>query len=160
MFRIYPIRRLMNYQKLAAFFLAIVLSGCTVVPGSHLTTSDKEVVGSAEEEVLEQVQVHPISASLVKQLRAANEVIGPVANPKLDEAIDGYKYRIGKGDVLNITVWDHPELTIPAGQYRSSSEAGNWVRSDGKIFYPYIRNGHFSQTTVIKLLRYGFITLT
>jgi len=127
----------MNNQKLAAFLLAVVLSGCTVIPGPHLPTSDKEVVGSAEEEVLEQVEVHPISASLVKQLRA-DEVKGPVSNPILDKEIAGYKYRIGKGDILNITVWDHPELTIPAGQYRSSSEAGNWVRSDGKIFYPYI----------------------
>ncbi len=119
-----------------ALSVLFVLSACAI-PGGHLTTGGKEVVGEPPDELLDSIEVHPINVGVLQDLKVA-EIQGPVVNPLLNDAIAGYQYRVGKGDVLNITVWDHPELTIPQGQYRSSEEAGNWVDAHGNIFYPYI----------------------
>lgn len=129
----------MDFTKklLITAIASVMLVGCTV-PGSHLTLDDKKVIevqaqGSGTSE---QVNVYPLTASVVNQFKTPR--VFSKTNPSLDAEVARYRYRIGPGDILNVTIWDHPELTIPAGSYRSSSESGNWVHADGTIFYPYI----------------------
>ena len=50
----------------------------------------------------------------------------------------GWDYRVGVGDILNVIVFDHPELTMPGGPQRSSEESGFRVQSNGTFFYPFI----------------------
>ena len=45
-----------------------------------------------------------------------------------------YQYYIGRGDVLNITVWDHPELTNLS---ENNAYGGHTVGNDGSFFFPY-----------------------
>jgi polysaccharide export outer membrane protein len=60
------------------------------------------------------------------------------AKTTLSSSTRNWQYLVGVGDVLSITVWDHPELTLPAGPERSQIESGSSVNANGEIFYPFL----------------------
>lgn len=135
----------------------MALAGCTVVPGMYMNpyrerSSVELPVDSGDKTAIEQVGIRTITAELIIELEkdinnrslgadnAANNYytyrIGSTAE-KAPEPKSYYQYIVGPRDILTITVWEHPELTIPAGEFRSAESAGTVVGEDGTIFYPY-----------------------
>lgn len=130
-------KRLPRQWGMPLLSIAIVmwLSACAMAPGGQIPY-ETEV-----DPLQDAVKVEPITIDLVKAMRpTVRPGVVSLATPGEDTpGIPAkYDYRIGRGDVLNVIVYDHPELTIPAGGERSAEESGNVVHSDGTIFYPYI----------------------
>jgi polysaccharide export outer membrane protein len=121
-------------RMLIAGVTVLGLSGCVWAPGQHMGRSS---AGPNEARTVgdDKVELISITPKLIAMDTAAR------GTSVLPAALASYKpadYVIGAGDLLYITVWDHPELTVPAGAQQQLAAAGRLVQSDGTLFYPYI----------------------
>ncbi len=131
-------------KQLVIAVVVMSLGGCAAIPGSHIPSGSSKWFSaeSSEDQTEEldlekQVDIFAITPGLIREMNNQPQQ-APAFNHELEEEMRSYDYVVSPGDILNITVWDHPELTIPAGSMRTPTEAGNWVHSDGTIFYPYV----------------------
>ena len=113
-----------------------LLPGCFLAPAMHMD-EDAAVRRGRQKTKDEDFKIQPITTELLVRL-ATDSLPPPRASDPLAAEAVGYEYRIAPFDVLMVTVWDHPELTTPTGQFRSPEENGNRVSADGTIYYPYV----------------------
>ncbi len=122
-------------RKLALTLGLTLLSGCFMAPGMRMDEGSA-VDRGRETTKDENFSVQSITPELIKRL--ASEPAPPRLTDPLAAEAAVYEYRVAPYDILMVTVWDHPELTTPTGQFRSPAENGNRVNGDGTMFYPYV----------------------
>lgn len=154
----------MPYRSLGLLVCAALLAGCAFAPGMYIgrgSTDRAEATnpfsittarrgseaaapapGTAASDAPAGALI-PITPELVKRQRAS----APADIPAEVRALFGTPsdYRISPGDVVNIHVWNHPELAIPAAgglgtDAGSLSGAGNGypVNPKGLIQFPFV----------------------
>ncbi|UGB38271.1 polysaccharide biosynthesis/export family protein [Frateuria soli] len=107
-----------------------LLGGCALAPGQHMDVDRQDEANS-------RVRLLAITPKLIAMENAAAT---PATVPQALLDYRPGRYRIGAGDVLFITVWDHPELTAPSGPQQQIYANGRLVRPDGTLYYPYVGN--------------------
>jgi polysaccharide export outer membrane protein len=120
----------------------IALAGCAT-----LSRTDFPVDLDAQAELTNsEVHIIRLIPQNIMSYTTAERMPHPQGN--LPASAEAWQYSVGVGDVLSITVWDHPELTLPAGEQRSQLESGSSVDAQGQIFYPYLDRVQVSGRTV------------
>lgn len=127
-----------------AFFLAVltvILSGCALVPGMHFDEPYDRV-----EPANGATAVTPVIKTITPQLiQQELQLAATGTHASLSDIMTSPQpYRIGAGDHLAITVWDHPELLMPVSTtsgtlatLSGTTPAGYTVSPEGKIQFPY-----------------------
>ena len=138
----------MTYKSNILVLLGFLLSGCTVIPGSHLSESSRFGLNAERKNSDISVRTVRINATLIESIKSESPILADrfISNEK-----KAYEYRIGRGDVLSIGVWDHPELTIPAAVQRTAAFDGFRVQSDGTITFAYAPKIPAAGKTIVEL---------
>ena len=126
---------------LLAVVVCVAMAGC--VPGQDMSMNVR-----GENANSDYVHLVPITPQLIATQASS---YAPAAVP---HALLDYKpqpYQVGPGDTLYITVWDHPELTSPAGSQQQTAANGRVVRPDGTFYFPFAGTVHAAGETIEQL---------
>ena len=109
---------------------AAVLSGCFAAPQMRMDIPTDSTTYNGISFKLHSIEKGDMGEPVQV---APNPSEGNLADLMVD-SLPELEYRIGPLDMVQVVVWEHPELTSPMGQYQP---AGQKVTTDGKLFYPY-----------------------
>ncbi|MFM0041906.1 polysaccharide biosynthesis/export family protein [Paraburkholderia sediminicola] len=137
-----------------AVLACMLLSACAVAPGMRMqkppSIAAQNASASDENASVEAaVPMTDINLALINKLRLDAAKVSDVQTQTLFDSSPA-PYRLGPGDVLQITVWDHPELVTALGgqtaaNNRPSDPAQGFViDSNGDVQFPYVGRIHLA----------------
>jgi polysaccharide export outer membrane protein len=135
----------LNLSRWLPLLAVIVLGGCAYSPGFY--TGDSLKADANNPDAVPPGALLSITPELLSQQRASRKDDIPAQVKQLFGSAK--PYTIGSGDILNIVVWDHPQLALtPAGAVATvgsdaavtASSVGNGynVNPEGQIQFPYV----------------------
>ncbi len=131
---------------LAIFSVAFLLIACRA-PGMKMDVSSSMEKTTTERMYGQTVTLRPLNAQAVLAYGTPSPVITGI-----DLLATKFEpYRVGPQDVLLVTVWDHPEITLPLGQYRTDAATGMLVDDEGYFYFPYVGRIRVGGLTIIQV---------
>lgn len=138
--KIHPLR---NWVAAA---IIVALTGCSLAPGMYFGNREpdenaNQATGNIKP-IFKKITAQLIQDEQTAQVAALHADLGELA-------AQSQPYKIGAGDYLSITVWDHPELVMPSitmlspaagnasGAIPGNSPSGYSVSAEGKVQFPY-----------------------
>ncbi|MBA4316358.1 MAG: polysaccharide export protein Wza [Alcaligenaceae bacterium] len=117
--------------------LCVPLLGACAIPGQYLGV-DPDKVGSQSVDVNGvDFTFTPIDSVSLSALATRDAEQTNLLSREVTIEDGAYEYHIGVGDLVRVTVWDHPELTNPAGNTTGQLQ-GQVVLPDGTFYFPFL----------------------
>jgi polysaccharide export outer membrane protein len=178
------VKNLIKFLLIATSAAAV---GCTIIPGINISADDgegvarKETVSDSEEiyylkdksGIIQAIRIITLTPGTLVKEATSSAALGPVL-PQLDPGALPSEYKVGPGDILQIVVWEHPELTSPSGVsvggtgpgaapssvISGGGGAGRLVAADGTMYYPYVGTFKAAGMSVVELRKFLISSLT
>jgi polysaccharide export outer membrane protein len=144
-------------RRSGILLIAALLNGCAFAPGMYVGKTSSNNTGlvswllndppqagaASAADPAPAGRIIPITPTLIREQRASSPNDVSMEVKKLFDL--ARPYQIGPNDVLNIVVWDHPELSVPVAAGGLTTDAGSLssigngfnVSPQGLIQFPY-----------------------